>query len=52
VVVGIQRDGKMEFNPPPDAEMAPGDQLVVIGRPETLKHLELVAAGQAARPEG
>jgi voltage-gated potassium channel len=53
VVVGIQRDGKMEFNPPPEAEMAAGDHLVVIGRPETLKHLELVAAGQGARqPEG
>jgi len=51
VVVGIQRaGGKMEFNPPPEAAMAAGDHLVVMGRPETLKQLEGAAAG--ARPVG
>jgi voltage-gated potassium channel len=46
VVVGIQRvGGKMEFNPAPEAAMAAGDHLVVIGRPDTLKQLEAVAAG-------
>ena len=46
VVVGIQRaGGKMEFNPPPEAAMAAGDHLVVMGRPDTLKLLEGAAAG-------
>jgi voltage-gated potassium channel len=41
IVVGIQRDaGKMEFNPPHDAVMHAGDELVVLGRPEQLKDLE------------
>jgi voltage-gated potassium channel len=44
IVVGIQRaDGRMEFNPPPDATMRGGDQLVVLGRPESLKKLEAAA---------
>jgi voltage-gated potassium channel len=44
IVVGIQRtDGRMEFNPPPDATMRSGDQLVVLGRPESLKELEAAA---------
>jgi voltage-gated potassium channel len=44
VVVGIQRgDGKMEFNPSPEAVMKAGDQLVVLGRPENLRQLEAVA---------
>jgi voltage-gated potassium channel len=44
IVVGIQRqDGRMEFNPPPDAAMRAGDQLVVLGRPEQLKGLETAA---------
>jgi voltage-gated potassium channel len=48
VVVGIQRaDGHMEFNPPPDATMRPGDYLVVLGHTANLRELE-VAAGQTA----
>lgn len=44
IVVGIRRgDGKMEFNPPPDAMMRAGDQLIVLGPPEQLKGLEAVA---------
>jgi voltage-gated potassium channel len=44
IVVGIRRrDGKMEFNPPPDAVMRAGDQLVVLGPPEQLKGLEIAA---------
>jgi voltage-gated potassium channel len=44
IVVGIQReDGRMEFNPPPDAMMRANDQLVVLGRPEQLKDLEVAA---------
>lgn len=46
IVVGIQRaGGRLEFNPPPDALMQDGDQLVVLGRPENFKDLE--AAAQA-----
>ena len=53
VVVGIQRaGGRMEFNPPSEAAMAAGDHLVVIGRPETLKQLEGVAAGGGATRPG
>ena len=40
VVVAIQRTDRMEFNPEPDATMRPGDKLVVMGRPESLKSLE------------
>ena len=44
VVVAIQRDDRrMEFNPEPDATMLEGDKLVVLGRPESLKSLELEA---------
>ncbi|MCX6544182.1 MAG: potassium channel protein [Acidobacteria bacterium] len=48
IVVGIQRRaGRMEFNPPADAVMQAGDQLVVLGRTDGLRELEAVAA-QAA----
>jgi voltage-gated potassium channel len=41
IVVGIQReDGKMEFNPDPEAVMRQSDKLVVLGRPSSLKRLE------------
>jgi voltage-gated potassium channel len=41
IVVGIRRtDGSMEFNPPPDAMLRAGDELVVLGRPESVKALE------------
>jgi voltage-gated potassium channel len=45
MVVGIQRvEGKMEFNPAPDARMNVGDQLVVLGPVEQLRHLGQVAS--------
>jgi len=45
IVVGIQRtDRRMEFNPSPDAGIRAGDKLVVLGRPDSLKELELEAA--------
>jgi voltage-gated potassium channel len=48
IVVGIQRqDRRMEFNPEPETSIRAGDKLVVLGRPETLKQLEAVAAGSA-----
>jgi voltage-gated potassium channel len=48
IVVGIQRRaGRMEFNPPADAVMQAGDQLVVLGRTDGLRRLE-AAAAQAA----
>ncbi len=44
IVIGIRRgDGKMEFNPPSDALMRAGDQLVVLGRPDELKGLDAAA---------
>ena len=49
VVVGIQRaGGKMEFNPPGDAVMQAGDQLVVLGRADGLRQLERAAADAGA----
>jgi voltage-gated potassium channel len=45
IVVGIQReDSRMEFNPEPDTAIRPGDKLVVLGRPESLKRLETEAS--------
>jgi len=44
IVVGIQRqDRRMEFNPEPDTRIQPGDKLVVLGRPDSLKRLEIDA---------
>ena len=41
IVVGIKRaGGTMEFNPPPEAVMRPGDELVVLGKTESVKALE------------
>jgi voltage-gated potassium channel len=49
IVVGIQRaGGRMEFNPSPDAVIQEGDQLVVLGRPDSLKALS-VTAGSGAK---
>jgi voltage-gated potassium channel len=46
VVVGIQRnDGRMEFNPPPDAVMRAGDHLVVLGHLDKLRELDAAAGG-------
>jgi voltage-gated potassium channel len=45
IVIGIQReDSRMEFNPEPDTPIRPGDRLVVLGRPESLKRLDIDAA--------
>jgi len=47
IVVGIQRaTGAMEFNPPPETVMRPGDHLVVLGRATSLRALG--AEGTAA----
>ena len=47
IVVGIQRqDRSMEFNPEPDTAIRVGDKLVVLGRPESLRRLEIEAAGR------
>jgi len=35
----------MDFNPPPETAMRPGDDLVVLGRAANLKDLEAAAAG-------
>jgi voltage-gated potassium channel len=44
IVVAIQRqDRRMDFNPEPDTAIFPGDKLVVIGRPHSLKRLETEA---------
>ena len=44
VVVGIRRaDGKMDFNPEPETPIRAGDDLVVLGRADSLKDLETAA---------
>ena len=44
IVIGIQReDRRMEFNPEPETSIRRGDKLVVLGRPDSLKQLELEA---------
>jgi voltage-gated potassium channel len=50
IVVGIQReDRRMEFNPEPETRIQPGDKLVVLGRPDSLRRLETDAAEVHAR---
>ena len=46
IIVAIRRaDSTMEFNPSPDATIQAGDEMVVLGRPESVKALgERVAA--------
>jgi len=45
VVVGIRRaDGRMDFNPEPETAMRGGDDLVVLGRSDSLRELEASAA--------
>ena len=47
IVVGVKRtDGRMEFNPAPDAAMLGGDEIVVLGRPENLHELEVTAGAK------
>ena len=44
IIVGIQRhDRRMEFNPESDTGILPGDKLVVLGRPDSLRRLEVEA---------
>ena len=44
IVVGIQRQNRrMDFNPEPSAVMGPGDKLVVLGRADSLKKLDIEA---------
>ena len=44
IVVGIRRaSGHMDFNPPPETQMAAGDDLVVLGPAGRLKDLEAAA---------
>ena len=45
IVVGIQRNSRlMEFNPSPDSTIHAGDKLVVLGRADSLKQLEVEAS--------
>lgn len=49
IVVGIQRSGgQLEFNPSPDVVMRPGDDILVLGRPASLRELEAVARTREA----
>jgi K+/H+ antiporter YhaU regulatory subunit KhtT len=49
VVLGIRHSGEaMQFNPPAEAAIGAGDSLIVMGEPEPLRRLELLAAGSGA----
>ena len=48
VIVAIKKpDGKMLFNPAPEAVLAPGDILICLGHPDQLARLAALAAGAA-----
>lgn len=45
IVVAIQRENRhMDFNPEPDTAIRAGDKLVVLGRPHSLRRLEVEAS--------
>jgi voltage-gated potassium channel len=45
IVVAIKRGvGAMEFNPPPEAVLNAGDEMVVLGRAQSVKELEEMVA--------
>jgi voltage-gated potassium channel len=47
IVLAIRKaDGKMEFNPPAEAELAAGDYLIAMGEHEDLRKLETLLAGE------
>jgi len=49
VVVGIRRaDGRMDFNPEPETQMQSGDDLVVLGRTNSLRELEAAAVAKTS----
>ncbi len=49
IVLAIRKaDGRMEFNPPAEAVLEPGDSLVVMGEHAALRKLEMLLAGVAA----
>jgi len=36
-IVGLEREGRTEINPDPDAELRPGDQVLLLGTPDQLR---------------
>jgi len=45
IIVAIRRtDGAMEFNPPPETVIRAGDELIVLGGPQSVKSLEEAVA--------
>jgi voltage-gated potassium channel len=47
IIVAIKRaDGKMEFNPSPNAVLHEGDRLIALGQPEQMKALEEITLGK------
>jgi voltage-gated potassium channel len=45
IVVAVRRsNGEMEFNPVPETMIRTGDELVVLGRPDSVKALEEAVA--------
>ncbi len=46
IIVAIKKaSGSMVFNPPPEIRMEAGDVLIVLGEPDSLKKLEIMAGG-------
>jgi len=42
--------GEMMFNPPPDSQVRGGDYLIVMGRPQDLRTLEVLLDGRGSNP--
>jgi len=49
IIVGIKKGEHMRFNPAPTTEIEPGDILITLGEPPSIKNLEAIAAQAAAK---
>jgi len=49
IIVGIKKGDHMSFNPSPTTEIEPGDILITLGEPPSIKNLETIAGQTANR---
>ncbi len=47
IIVGIKKADKMLFNPEPETTIEPGDTLITLGEPSSIKNLETIAANRS-----
>jgi K+/H+ antiporter YhaU regulatory subunit KhtT len=48
IVVAVQREGAMLFNPLPEETLRPGDILVIMGHADRLRRTTELLAGESA----